>query len=72
MTLPLEIPRLNEEQRQTILDLLKEENEDVQMLRDLLEVIKKNNVRMIKKYDRRAAPWGQEALGDDAGNRWGQ
>src|SRR6266576_4791062 len=56
-TLPSEIPCPNEEQQQSILDLLKEENADVQSLKDLVEIIKKNNVRMIKKYDRRAAPW---------------
>ena len=73
-TLPSEIPRPNEEQQQSILDLLKEENDDVQSLQDLLEIIKKNNIRMIKKYDRRAAPWEQEqqAFGDNANNRWGQ
>jgi len=73
-SLPLEIPRPNEEQRQSILDLLKEENHKVQTLRDLLEIIRKNNVRMIKKYDRKAAPWEQEqqAFGDNTNNGWGQ
>ncbi len=73
-TLPLEIPHPNKEQWQLILNLLKEENCDVQTLRDLLEIIRKNNVRMIKKYDRRAAPWEQEqqAFGDNANNGWGQ
>jgi len=44
------------------------------MLRDLLEIIRKNNVRMIKKYDRKAASWEQEqqAFGDNTNNRWGQ
>ena len=72
MALPPTIPRPNEEQWQNILDLLKEENDDVQSLQDLLEIIKKNNIRMIKKYDRRAAPWGQEVFGDNANDGWGQ
>jgi len=27
---------------------------------------------MIKKYNRRAAPWGQEVFGDNANDGWGQ
>jgi len=50
MSLPLTIPCLNEDQHQAIIELLKEENQDLNMLQDLLELIGRNNVRMIKKY----------------------
>ena len=72
MALPPTIPCPNEDQRRAIVDFLKEENADFQILQDLMGIIKKENTRMIKKYDERPAAWEQEALGDNANNGWGQ
>ena len=60
MALPPTVPRPNEDQRRTIVDLLKEENADFQILQDLMGIIKKENTRMIKKYDDRPAAWEQQ------------
>src|SRR6266550_1677490 len=73
MALPPTIPRPNEDQRCAIVDFLKEENADFQILQDLMGIIKKENTRMIKKYDDRPAAWEQqEAFGDNTNNGWGQ
>ncbi len=72
MALPPTIPRPSEDQRRAIVNLLTEENADFQILQELLGMIKKENTRMIKKYDERPAAWEQEALGDNANNGWGQ
>src|SRR6266576_4914252 len=73
MALPPTIPHLSEDHRRTIIDLLKEENADFQVLQDLIGIIKKENTRMIKKYDDKPAAWEQqEAFGDNANNGWGQ
>src|SRR6266550_9156 len=53
MALPPTIPRPSEDQRRAIVDLLKEENADFQILQDLMGMIKRENTRMIKKYDDR-------------------
>ncbi len=73
MALPPTVPRPSEDQRRAIVDLLKEENADFQILQDLMGMIKKENTRMIRKYDDRPAAWEQqEAFGDNANNGWGQ
>src|SRR6266567_2550599 len=73
MALPPTIPRPSEDQRHTIVNLLREENTDFEILQDLIGIIKKDNKRMIKKYDDRPAAWEQqEAFGDNANNGWGQ
>ncbi len=73
MVLPPTIPRPSEDQRHAIVDLLKEENANFQILQDLIGIIKKENTRMIKKYDDKPAAWEQqEAFGDNANNGWGQ
>src|SRR6266550_3672134 len=73
MALPPTVLRPSEDQRRAIVDLLKEENADFQILQDLMGMIKKENTRMIKKYDNRPAAWEQqEAFGDNANNGWGQ
>src|SRR6266576_815698 len=73
MALPPTVPRPREDQRRAIVDLLEEENADFQILQDLMGMIKKENTRMIKKYDDRPAAWEQqEAFGDNANNGWGQ
>ncbi len=73
MALPPTIPRPSEDQRRAIVNLLTEENADFQVLQELLGMIKKENTRMIKKYDDRPAAWEQqEALGDNTNNGWGQ
>ncbi len=73
MALPPTIPRPSEDQRRAIVNLLTEENADFQVLQELLGMIKKENTRMIKKYDERPAAWEQqEAFGDNANNGWGQ
>src|SRR6266550_8816926 len=73
MALPPTVPRPSKDQRHAIVDLLKEENADFQILQDLMGMIKKENARMIKKYDDRPAAWEQqEAFGDNANNGWGQ
>ncbi len=73
MALPPTVPRPSENQRRAIVDLLKEENADFQILQDLMGMIKKENTRMIRKYDDRPAAWEQqEAFGDNANNGWGQ
>src|SRR6266550_907134 len=73
MALPPTVPRLSEDQRRTIVNLLREENTDFEILQDLIGIIKKDNKRLIKKYDDRPAAWEQqEALGDNANNGWGQ
>src|SRR6266581_3755415 len=55
MALPPTVPRPSEEQCRAIVNLLTEENADFQILQDLLGMIKKENTRMIKKYDKRPA-----------------
>src|SRR6266567_1572643 len=73
MALPPTIPRPSEDQRHAIINLLREENTDFEILQDLIGVIKKDNKRLIKKYDDRPAAWEQqEAFGDNANNGWGQ
>ena len=73
MALPPTVPRPSEDQRRAIVNLLTEENADFQVLQDLLGMIKKENTRMIKKYDERPAAWEQqEAFGDNTNNGWGQ
>ncbi len=73
MALPPTVPRPSEDQRRAIVNLLKEENADFQILQDLMGMIKKENTRMIRKYDDRPAAWEQqEAFGDNANNGWGQ
>ncbi len=73
MALPPTIPRPSEDQRRAIVNLLTEENADFQILQELMAMIKKENTRMIKKYDERPAAWEQqEAFGDNANNGWGQ
>ena len=73
MALPPTVPRLSEDQRRTIVNLLREENTDFEILQDLIGIIKKDNKRLIKKYDDRPAAWEQqEAFGDNANNGWGQ
>ena len=73
MALPPTILRPSEDQRHAIVNLLTEENADFQILQELMAMIKKENTRMIKKYDDRPAAWEQqEALGDNANNGWGQ
>jgi len=72
MALPLTIPHPSEDHRHAIADLLKEENANMQILQDLIVIIKKNNMRMIRKYDDRPAAWEQqEAFGDNTNNGWG-
>ncbi len=73
MALPPTVPRPSEDQRRAIVNLLREENTDFEILQDLIGVIKKDNKRLIKKYDDRPAAWEQqEAFGDNANNGWGQ
>ncbi len=73
MALPPTVPRPSEEQRRAIVNLLREENTDFEILQDLIGVIKKDNKRLMKKYDDRLAAWEQqEAFGDNANNGWGQ
>ena len=73
MALPPTIPRPSEDQRRAIINLLREENTNFEILQDLIGIIKKDNKRMIKKYDDRpAACEQQEAFGDNANNGWGQ
>src|SRR6266566_9565860 len=73
MALPPTIPRPSEDQRHAIVNLLTEENANFQVLQELMAMIKKENTRMIKKYDDRPAAWEQqEAFGDNANNGWGQ
>src|SRR6266576_5744257 len=60
MALPPTIPRPSENQRCAIINLLTEENADFQVLQELLGMIKKENTRMIKKYDERPAAWEQQ------------
>ena len=57
MALPLTIPRPNEDERQAILKLLREENDHISHLKEMLEALRKNNLRMIKLYNRRLAAW---------------
>src|SRR6266581_3408115 len=72
MALPPTVPRPSEEQHRAIVNLLREENTDFEILQDLIGVIKKDNKRLMKKYDDRPAAWEQqEAFGDNANNRWG-
>ncbi len=73
MALPPTIPCPSEDQSHTIVNLLREENTDFEILQDLIGIIKKDNKRMIKKYDDRPAAWEQqEAFGDNANNGWGE
>src|SRR6266550_1478747 len=73
MALPPTVPRPSEDQRHVIVNLLREENTEFKILQDLIGVIKKDNKRLIKKYDDRPAAWEQqEAFGDNTNNRWGQ
>src|SRR6266567_3589518 len=73
MVLPPTILHLSEDQRRAIVNLLREENTDFEILQDLIGVIKKDNKRLMKKYDDRPAAWEQqEAFGDNANNGWGQ
>src|SRR6266576_4438197 len=73
MALPPTTPCPSEDQSHTIVNLLREENTDFEILQDLIGIIKKDNKRMIKKYDDRPAAWEQqEAFGDNANNGWGQ
>ncbi len=72
MALPPTIPRPSEDQCHAIINLLREENADFQILQELIGIIKKDNTRLIKKYDDRPAAWEQqEAFGDNANNGWG-
>ncbi len=73
MALPPTVPCPSEDQRRAIVNLLREENTDFEILQDLIGVIKKDNKRLMKKYDDRPAAWEQqEAFGDNANNGWGQ
>src|SRR6266568_2993169 len=73
MALPPTVPRPSEDQRRAIVNLLREENTDFEILQDLIGVIKKDNKRLMKKYNDRPAAWEQqEAFGDNANNGWGQ
>src|SRR6266576_3755750 len=73
MALPPTVPRPSEDQRRAIVNLLREENTDFEILQDLIGVIKKDNKRLMKKHDDRPAAWEQqEAFGDNANNGWGQ
>ncbi len=73
MALPPTIPRPSEDQRHAIVNLLREENTDFEILQDLIGIIKKDNKSMIKKYDDRPAAWEQqEAFGDNTNNGWGE
>ncbi len=73
MALPPTILRPSEDQCRAIVNLLREENADFQILQDLISIIKKDNMRMIKKYDDRPAAWEQqEVFGDNANNGWGE
>src|SRR6266576_3942209 len=71
MALPPTIPRLSKDHCHAIVDLLKEENANLQILQDLIIIIKKNNMRMIRKYDDRPAAWEQQGAFDNANNGWG-
>ncbi len=72
MALPPTVPRPSEEQCRAIVNLLREENTNFKILQDLIGVIKKDNKRLMKKYDDRPAAWEQqEAFGDNANNGWG-
>jgi len=71
MVLPPTVPHPNEDHRRAIVDLLKEENANMQILQDLIVIIKKNNTRLIRKYDDKLAAWEQQGVFDDANNGWG-
>src|SRR6266550_3260291 len=73
MALPPTVPRPSEDQRHAIVNLLREENANFCILQELIGIIKKDNTRMMKKYDDRPAAWEQqEAFGDNANNGWGE
>src|SRR6266550_7183799 len=57
MALPPTVLRPSEEQCCAIVNLLREENTNFEILQDLIGVIKKDNKRLIKKYDDRLAAW---------------
>jgi len=71
MALPPTILRLSKDHRRAIVNLLREENADLQILQDLIVVIRKNNTRLIKKYNERPAAWEQQGVFDNANNGWG-
>ena len=72
MVLPPTIPRPSEDHHCAIINLLKEENADLQILQDLIVIIKKNNMRLIRKYDDRLAAWEQQGAFDNTNNGWGE